>query len=137
LLRRQADVTRAAERVLARVGLSARRNAVASVLAYGEQRALEIALCLALEPRLMLLDEPCAGLNSEDTDRAVALIRDVSVGRTLVMIEHDMPVVFSLADRISVLHEGRILATGKPADIRGSKAVQLAYLGTELDVDLG
>jgi branched-chain amino acid transport system ATP-binding protein len=129
LLHRQADVTREAQDVLAMVGLVGQRDVPASALSYGEQRELEVALTVATRPELIMLDEPTAGLNSEDTRRAVALIRRVTEGRTLIMVEHDMEVVFDLADRISVIHYGRVLATGTPDEIRSSEEVKSAYLG--------
>ena len=129
LLERQSDVTREADEVLAMVGLGDRRDVPANALSYGEQRELEIALTVATRPELVMLDEPTAGLNSEDTRRAVALIRRVTEGRTLVMVEHDMEVVFDLADRISVIYYGRVLATGAPGEIRGNEEVKRAYLG--------
>ncbi len=129
LLDRQSDVTREADEVLAMVGLGDRRDVPANALSYGEQRELEIALTVATRPELVMLDEPTAGLNSEDTRRAVALIRRVTEGRTLVMVEHDMEVVFDLADRISVIYYGRVLATGTPDNIRGNEEVKRAYLG--------
>ncbi len=128
-LDRRADVTREAEEVLALLGLAARRDTPASELSYGEQRELEIALTIAVRPDLVLLDEPTAGLNTEETRKAVGLIRRITEGRTLVMVEHDMDVVFTLADRISVLHYGRVLATGTPDQIRASDEVRRAYLG--------
>ena len=129
LLERQSDVTGEADEVLAMVGLESRRGVPANALSYGEQRELEIALTVATRPELVMLDEPTAGLNSEDTRRAVALIRRVTEGRTLVMVEHDMEVVFNLADRISVVYYGRVLATGTPDNIRGNEEVKRAYLG--------
>ncbi len=129
LLERQSDVTREADEVLAMVGLGDRRDVSANALSYGEQRELEIALTVATRPELVMLDEPTAGLNSEDTRRAVALIRRVTEGRTLVMVEHDMEVVFDLADRISVIYYGRVLATGAPGEIRANEEVKRAYLG--------
>jgi len=129
LLDRQAEVTREADEVLAMVGLGDRRDVPANALSYGEQRELEIALTVATQPDLVMLDEPTAGLNSEDTRRAVALIRRVTERRTLVMVEHDMEVVFNLADRISVIYYGRVLATGTPDNIRGNEEVKRAYLG--------
>ncbi len=129
LLERQSDVTGEADEVLAMVGLESRRGVPANALSYGEQRELEIALTVATRPELVMLDEPTAGLNSEDTRRAVALIRRVTEGRTLVMVEHDMEVVFDLADRISVIYYGRVLATGAPGEIRGNEEVKRAYLG--------
>ena len=129
LLDRQADVSREAEETLDMVGLLDRRDVLASELSYGGQRELEIALTVATRPDLVMLDEPTAGLNSEDTRRAVALIRQVTEGRTLVMVEHDMEVVFNLADRISVIYYGRVLATGTPDEIRTNDEVKRAYLG--------
>ncbi len=129
LLDRQADVSREAEETLGMVGLLNRRDVPASELSYGDQRELEIALTVATRPDLVMLDEPTAGLNSEDTRRAVALIRQVTEGRTLVMVEHDMEVVFNLADRISVIYYGRVLATGTPDEIRTNEEVKRAYLG--------
>lgn len=129
LLDRQADVSREAEETLDMVGLLDRRDVLASELSYGDQRELEIALTVATRPDLVMLDEPTAGLNSDDTRRAVALIRQVTEGRTLVMVEHDMEVVFNLADRISVIYYGRVLATGTPDEIRTNEEVKRAYLG--------
>jgi branched-chain amino acid transport system ATP-binding protein len=129
LLNRQADVSREAEETLGLVGLLDRRDVPANALSYGGQRELEIALTVATRPDLVMLDEPTAGLNSEDTRRAVGLIRQVTEGRTLVMVEHDMEVVFNLADRISVIYYGRVLATGTPDEIRTNDEVKRAYLG--------
>jgi branched-chain amino acid transport system ATP-binding protein len=129
LLDRNADVSREAEETLGMVGLLDRRDVPASALSYGGQRELEIALTVATRPDLVMLDEPTAGLNSEDTRRAVGLIRQVTAGRTLVMVEHDMEVVFNLADRISVIYYGRVLATGTPDEIRTNEEVKRAYLG--------
>ena len=129
LLDRQADVSREAEETLGMVGLLDRRDVLANALSYGGQRELEIALTVATRPDLVMLDEPTAGLNSEDTRRAVRLIRQVTEGRTLVMVEHDMEVVFNLADRISVIYYGRVLATGTPDEIRTNEEVKRAYLG--------
>jgi branched-chain amino acid transport system ATP-binding protein len=100
------------------------------VLSYAEQRALEIGITIAGGADVVLLDEPTAGMSRSETEEAVALIRRISAGRTLVMVEHDMSVVFGLADRISVLVYGRILATGTPDAIRQNPAVREAYLGT-------
>jgi branched-chain amino acid transport system ATP-binding protein len=129
LLDRQADVSREVEETLGLVGLFDRRDVPANALSYGGQRELEIALTVATRPDLVMLDEPTAGLNSEDTRRAVGLIRQVTEGRTLVMVEHDMEVVFNLADRISVIYYGRVLATGTPDEIRTNDEVKRAYLG--------
>jgi branched-chain amino acid transport system ATP-binding protein len=134
LLERDGDVARESEEVLGLVGLLDRRDTPASALSYGEQRELEIALTVATRPDLVLLDEPTAGLNSEDTRRAITLIRRVTEGKTLVMVEHDMEVVFNLADRISVIYYGRVLATGSPDEIRASDEVKRAYLGRKSSV---
>jgi branched-chain amino acid transport system ATP-binding protein len=134
VLARRADIVRETEALLALLGLTARRDTPASALSYGEQRELEIALTVAPDPALILLDEPTAGLNSEETRKAVGLIRGVSEGKTLVMVEHDMDVVFRLADRISVIHYGRVLATGSPDEIRASEDVKRAYLGRKSSV---
>ena len=119
-----------AERTLERIGMTGRRDTPAGVLTYAEQRALEIGITIAGDPRVILLDEPTAGMSRGEAEHAVALIRSVSEGRTLVMVEHDMSVVFGLADRISVLVYGEVIATDVPARIRDNIAVQTAYLGT-------
>ena len=119
-----------ADEVIQRIGLRRRRDTLASTLSYAEQRALEVGITLAGGAEVVLLDEPTAGMSRSETEEAVALIRRVSEGKTLVMVEHDMGVVFGLADRISVLVYGRIIATGTPAEIRANPAVQEAYLGT-------
>jgi branched-chain amino acid transport system ATP-binding protein len=100
-----------------------------SALSYGQQRALEIAITLSTEPELILLDEPTAGMSRSETSHVVELVRRVTEGKTLVMVEHDMGVVFNLADRISVLVYGEVIATGTPEEIRANAAVQEAYLG--------
>jgi len=125
-----ADAGDRADEVIQRIGLRRRRDTLASTLSYAEQRALEIGITLAGGAEVVLLDEPTAGMSRSETEEAVALIRRVSEGKTLVMVEHDMGVVFGLADRISVLVYGRIIATGTPAEIRSNPAVQEAYLGT-------
>jgi len=130
---RLADARRRVDEVLEQIGLTSRRDVRAGVLTYAEQRALEIGLTIAGDAHVLLLDEPTAGMSRAEAARAVALIRTVSEGRTLVMVEHDMGVVFDLADRISVLVYGEIVATDVPARIRENAAVQAAYLGTHLD----
>jgi branched-chain amino acid transport system ATP-binding protein len=124
-----APLRRRTEEVMELIGLERRRDVPAGSLAYAEQRALEIGVTIAGGATTILLDEPTAGMSRAETERAVTLIRRVSEGRTLVMIEHDLGVVFDLADRISVLAEGRIIATGAPDAIRADRAVQTAYLG--------
>jgi len=120
---------RAAE-VIEAIGLSARRSTPASVLTYAEQRALEIGVTIAGGADVILLDEPTSGMSRSETADAVALIRRVTEGKTLIMVEHDMSVVFDLADRISVLVYGQIIASGTPAEIRQNAQVREAYLGT-------
>jgi branched-chain amino acid transport system ATP-binding protein len=121
-----------AREVLARVGLSERTKVLAGSLAHGEQRQLEVALALATRPRLLLLDEPMAGMGPEESARMVALIAELREHVTLLLIEHDMGAVFKLADRISVLVSGRVIATGTAEQIRASAEVRRAYLGDEL-----
>ena len=116
---------------LEEVGLGGRADTPASNLAHGEQRALEIAMALAARPRLMLLDEPVAGMGAEETQRMIAFLATIKGDRTLILVEHDMDAVFSLADRISVLVYGRIIATGTPQEIRANADVRRAYLGEE------
>ncbi len=123
------DARERADEVIAEIGLERRRGALAGVLSYAEQRALEIGITLAGGADVVLLDEPTAGMSRSETEDAVALIRRVTERKTLVMVEHDMSVVFGLADRISVLVYGQIIATGAPAEIRANPAVQEAYLG--------
>ncbi|MGH1359788.1 MAG: ABC transporter ATP-binding protein [Burkholderiaceae bacterium] len=123
---------RAAE-ILAEIGMTARAEVPAGVLTYAEQRALEIGITMASGASVILLDEPTAGMSMSETDQAIELIRRVTEGKTLVMVEHDMGVVFGLADRISVLVYGQIIASGTPDQIRGNAAVREAYLGEELD----
>jgi len=117
--------------IVERIGMVKRRDRMAGVLTYAEQRALEIGVTIAGGANVILLDEPTAGMSRSETDEAVDLIRKVTEGRTLIMVEHDMSVVFNLADRISVLVYGEVIASGTPQEIRGNKAVQEAYLGTE------
>ena len=120
-----------ARALLEQVGLAARADVLGANLAHGEQRALEIAIALATGPRLMLLDEPVAGMGAEETQRMIAFLSTLKGGRTLILVEHDMDAVFSLADRVSVLVYGRIIATGSPAEIRANPEVKRAYLGEE------
>jgi branched-chain amino acid transport system ATP-binding protein len=115
------------------IGLAVRRDVAAGVLTYAEQRALEIGITIAGGARVILLDEPTSGMSRGEADRVVALIRRISEGRTLVIVEHDMSVVFGLADRISVLVYGQILATDVPQCIRDNAAVRAAYLGSVPD----
>jgi branched-chain amino acid transport system ATP-binding protein len=128
-LDRHQGIARESDRVMELLSLRDVRNALASELSYGRQRHLELALTIARDPSLILLDEPTAGLNTEETRNAVHLIRQVTDGRTLIMVEHDMEVVFNLADRITVLNAGELLATGSPKEIRDNEEVKKAYLG--------
>lgn len=120
------DPARAA---LARAGLSERADWPASLLSHGEHRQLELAMALAGSPRMLLLDEPMAGLGPEESARMVDMLRALKGDLTILLVEHDMEAVFALADRITVLVYGRAIASGKPADIRANAAVREAYLG--------
>ncbi|RZL41192.1 MAG: ABC transporter ATP-binding protein, partial [Variovorax sp.] len=124
-------VRRETERLLELVRLTARAAILAGEMAYSEQRSLEIAMTLASDPQLILLDEPMAGMATEETHYTAQLIREVTKGRTLMIVEHDMDVVFSLSDRISVLVYGQVIATGTPDEIRNDARVKEAYLGEE------
>ena len=117
--------------ILEEVGLGGRAHVIAANLAHGEQRQLEIAMALATAPRLLLLDEPVAGMGTEESQRMVEFLGTLKGRQTIILVEHDMDVVFSLADRISVLVYGRIIATGAPEEIRASPEVRAAYLGEE------
>ncbi|MEI8177802.1 ABC transporter ATP-binding protein [Aestuariivirga sp.] len=115
---------------LERVGLADRASQVAGTLAYGHQRLLEVAMGLALKPKLLILDEPTQGLSDAEIDNFIGLVRGVAQDATVLLIEHNMPLVMELAHRITVLDRGAILAEGTPEDIRANPAVQAAYLGT-------
>ncbi len=126
-----ADANARAHEILELIGLTKRAHLPAGILSYAEQRALEIGITIAGGANVILLDEPTAGMSRSESDHAVELIRRVTVGKTLVMVEHDMSVVFGLADRISVLVYGQIIASGAPEEIRGNPKVKEAYLGEE------
>jgi branched-chain amino acid transport system ATP-binding protein len=128
-LNKLADAEARAEELLERIGLKRRRNIQAGLLTYAEQRELEIGITIAGGAQVILLDEPTAGMSRSETARAVALIREVTQGRTLVVVEHDMSVVFGLADRISVMVYGEVIASGRPEEIRADPKVKEAYLG--------
>jgi branched-chain amino acid transport system ATP-binding protein len=116
--------------VLDAIGLQHAARRAAGSLGYAEQRALDLGLALAGGAQTLLLDEPTAGMNRAEAARAIELIRSTTAGKTLLMIEHDMDAVFGLADRVSVLVQGRVIATGTPAEIRANEAVRVAYLGS-------
>jgi branched-chain amino acid transport system ATP-binding protein len=120
-----------AERVLEEVGLLPRKNILAANLAHGEQRQLEVAMALATSPRLLLLDEPMAGMGTEESQRMIALLQKLKQTKTIILVEHDMDAVFRLADRISVLVYGRVIATDVPGKIKMNEEVRKAYLGEE------
>jgi branched-chain amino acid transport system ATP-binding protein len=129
--RREAELRDPARAALARVGLTARENLSASALSHGEHRQLELAMALASKPRMLLLDEPMAGLGPEESARMVAMLRELKKELTILLVEHDMEAVFALADRITVLVYGRVIATGKPEEIRSNAQVRDAYLGEQ------
>jgi branched-chain amino acid transport system permease protein len=111
------------------VNLTSRLDTQVSELAYGEKRRLEIGLALATSPSLLLLDEPLAGMSPKERVETVALLKSIAVGRTMIVIDHDMDALFELAERVTVLQEGRVLAEGTPDEIKGNASVQEAYLG--------
>jgi branched-chain amino acid transport system ATP-binding protein len=125
----QRELTERTDAMLEDLNLAPRRNTVAGLLSYADQRALEIGMTIAGGASVILLDEPTAGMSNTETDNAIALIRRVTKGKTLVMVEHDMKVVFDLADVITVLVYGRVIASGPPQAVRANPAVQEAYLG--------
>lgn len=121
------------EKALDLCRLTHRRDTVASAMSYGEQRQLEIGMMLATEPELLLLDEPLAGMGVEESQQVVELLRELALEHTLILIEHDMDAVFSIAERLTVMENGRVLKTGTVEEVRASKAVQEAYLGDGQD----
>lgn len=129
--RRQPDLRDPARAALTRVGLKVRENLPASALSHGEHRQLELAMALASKPRMLLLDEPMAGLGPEESARMVAMLRELKKELTILLVEHDMEAVFALADRITVLVYGRVIASGHPEEIRGDSQVRDAYLGEQ------
>ncbi|AZG11295.1 ABC transporter ATP-binding protein [Pigmentiphaga sp. H8] len=133
-VRREADVYAQARHALERVGLAARADALTHSLSHGEQRKLEVALALATSPSLLLLDEPMAGMGPEESEAMVELLLGLRGEVTMLLVEHDMHAVFRLADRLSVLVYGRVIATGSPEAIRGNADVCRAYLGDEATV---
>ena len=123
------DVKARARELLGTVGLSAKAELLAAELSHGEKRHLEIAIALAGDPTLLLLDEPTAGMSPEETDATMIFIRRLAEGRTIVLVEHKMKVVMRISDRITVLHQGEVLAEGTPEEIRANERVQQTYLG--------
>jgi branched-chain amino acid transport system ATP-binding protein len=126
---RLTEVRDRAQAILATIGLGAKAEQLAAHLSHGEKRHLEIAIALAAEPILLLLDEPTAGMSPEETDETMRLIRQLAAGRTVVLVEHKMKLVMNISDRITVLHQGQVLAEGTPDDIRANELVQQTYLG--------
>lgn len=132
-IQRLPDVRRQATELMEIIGLGAHRDVSGAALSYADQRALEIGITIAGEPDVILLDEPTAGMSRAETEQAIQLIRRVTEGKTLLIVEHDMEVVFGLADRISVLVYGEVIATGAPEEIHNNASVRKAYLGTIAD----
>ena len=132
-VRSDATVGDLAARAIARVGLTAQAKIVASALSHGEQRQLEIAMVLATDPRIILLDEPLAGMGQAEARGIIDLISSLKAGRAVLLVEHDMDAVFELADRLTVMHDGRVIAGGSPPEGRVHPAVRAAYLGDQGD----
>ncbi len=126
---RLTEVRERAEAILKSVGLGAKTDLLAAHLSHGEKRHLELGIALASNPTLLLLDEPTAGMSPEETDATMRLIRELAAGRTVVLVEHKMKVVMGISDRITVLHQGQVLADGTPEEIRANTRVQQTYLG--------
>jgi len=118
-----------AQQAIEQAGLTAQAHRVAGTLSHGQKRQLEIAMCLATMPQVLLLDEPLAGMGAEETERMLALLAALKPGHAILLVEHDMDAVFRIADRITVMVNGAVIATGRPDEIRNSADVQVAYLG--------
>jgi branched-chain amino acid transport system ATP-binding protein len=129
--RRESALREPARAILDEVGLGERASVLAATLSHGEQRQLEVAMALATRPRLLLLDEPMAGMGPEESQRMIGFLGRLKARHTMILVEHDMDAVFRLADRISVLVYGRLIATGEPEAIRAHPEVRAAYLGTD------
>jgi branched-chain amino acid transport system ATP-binding protein len=123
------DVRDRAAAIVRSVGLGGKLGMLAAHLSHGEKRHLELGIALASDPALLLLDEPTAGMSPEETDSTMGLIRELAAGRTVVLVEHKMKVVMRISDRITVLHQGQVLAEGTPEEIRANERVQQTYLG--------
>lgn len=128
-----AEANRRTFEALEQAGLAARAQMIATHLSHGEQRQLEIAMVLATQPRIILLDEPLAGMGQSEARKVVDLIASLKKGRAVLVVEHDMDAVFELADRLTVMADGHVIASGLPQDVRVDPAVRLAYLGVEED----
>ncbi len=126
---RCADSSAAARDAAARAGLADLLDSSAESLSHGQKRQLEIAMCLATDPQVLLLDEPLAGMGAEETDRMLALLAELKAGHAILLVEHDMDAVFRIADRITVMVNGAVIASDTPDAVRASPAVQAAYLG--------
>jgi branched-chain amino acid transport system permease protein len=126
---RMAELNADIDETLRLLDLTARADVPVSQLAYGEKRRLEIGLALGTDPKILLLDEPLAGMSPQERANTVQLLKRLAIGRTLVVVEHDMDALFGMADRVTVLAQGRILTEGTPAEVQNSAAVQDAYLG--------
>lgn len=135
IVSRSRELNDGTDAILDQINLTARRDLPAGLLSYAEQRALEIGITIAGGADVIMLDEPTAGMSHSETDYIVDLTRKVTEDKTLVMVEHDMGVVFGLADKVSVLVYGEIIATGAPEEVRGNPRVQEAYLGVALEAD--
>ncbi|MCY1169681.1 MAG: ABC transporter ATP-binding protein [Pseudomonadota bacterium] len=129
--RQFASINERAEKALELAGLSYRKNSIAGTISHGEQRQLEIAMTLATEPQVLLLDEPLAGMGTAEAERMVALLQNIKKNHGILLVEHDMDAVFTLADRLTVMVNGQVIASGTPAEIRADAGVQAAYLGEE------
>jgi branched-chain amino acid transport system ATP-binding protein len=123
------DSARAANEAASRAGLAHALGRTANELSHGERRQLEIAMCLATDPQVLLLDEPLAGMGAEEVERMLTLLSGLREGHAILLVEHDMDAVFRIADRITVLVDGAAIASGAPAEVRDNRAVQTAYLG--------
>ncbi len=131
---RDRNVNARAEAAIAEAGLAHRRDTIARFMSHGEQRQLEIAMVLATEPKVILLDEPLAGMGHAEASRMIAIIRRLKDGRAVLLVEHDMDAVFALADRLTVMADGHVIASGDPAYVRAHPTVRAAYLGHDQEI---